>query len=257
MKTKNTLLKYSILIFCIANLLLVVLISIIFSLDYVPFQLAPGIFALILVWISGGKKGLSGLFQKLKYDKDFNKWYWFALLAPLAVCFISYVASSLIESDRLLFPNLHEPFYVFLIECLVIIIGSYGEEIGWRGFLLPKLQERHSLLTSSLIIGLVWGIWHLQLRFGLPVFFVYLFLVMELSLVFSWITNKTGNNILAAVILHSTFNISTLFFYGHIFSANTPRNDTMLLLYVTIVLILLVPCGFIVKNMLYSQKTTQ
>ena len=57
----------------------------------------------------------------------------------------------------------------------LIILGSCGEELGWRGFMLPQLLKKHSLFTSSLLIGIFWGIWHLNILLGVPVFLYILF----------------------------------------------------------------------------------
>lgn len=247
--------KHPVLCFISINLLVVIIIAVIFSLEYVPIPLLPGLFAILITAISRGQIGVKCFLRDTRYKKENTGWYLFALFAPFLFCLLSFIIYSFIENTKFITPTFNDP-HLYLFEFIFIVIGSYGEEIGWRGFMLPQLQKRHSLLVSSLIIGLVWGIWHLKLMFGVPVFFVYLFLVMELSFVFSWITKKTSNNILAAIILHSSFNASALFFYSNIFMANTPQNNLMLSLYGSMVIILLIPCSFILNIMLHSQKHT-
>ncbi|MEW6741845.1 MAG: type II CAAX endopeptidase family protein [Planctomycetota bacterium] len=95
--------------------------------------------------------------------------------------------------------------------CAVIGEGLIGagliEEIGWRGFALPHLQRRCSALVSSLIIGVVWGFWHLPnfvllspIEWGLVAACVANLTAM--SVVFTWAYNTTGGSLFAIVLLH-------------------------------------------------------
>jgi membrane protease YdiL (CAAX protease family) len=81
---------------------------------------------------------------------------------------------------------------------LVVTIGGGFEEPGWRGFALPRLQLRHSPIRATLILGLVWGIWHIPL-YGLgfvgPICFVFFY---------TWLYNRTGS-ILLCILLHASF----------------------------------------------------
>lgn len=82
------------------------------------------------------------------------------------------------------------------------------EEIGWRGFALPHLQRRYSALVSSLIIGVAWAFWHfpnLVLPSDRPPWWhllAFVPLTVALSLVFTWVCNSAGGNLLAVVVLH-------------------------------------------------------
>jgi membrane protease YdiL (CAAX protease family) len=81
---------------------------------------------------------------------------------------------------------------------LVVTIGGGFEEPGWRGFALPRLQARHTPLKATLILGLVWGGWHLPL-YGLgavgPLLFVFFY---------TWLYNRTGS-VLLCILLHASF----------------------------------------------------
>lgn len=100
--------------------------------------------------------------------------------------------------------------------------GPLGEEIGWRGFALPRLQQRFDPLRSSLILGVVWGVWHFPLHFqgfydSLAAFspnlmFALLMRVgstVVLAIVLTWLYNRTGGNLLLMVVLHTATNLST------------------------------------------------
>jgi membrane protease YdiL (CAAX protease family) len=87
-----------------------------------------------------------------------------------------------------------------------------GEELGWRGFLLPCLQSRFSALTASLLVGVVWGLWHLPLFFipgpgwsDIPIW-SYMLCAVSTSVISAWIVNSTGGSTLMATVLHLALN---------------------------------------------------
>ena len=83
------------------------------------------------------------------------------------------------------------------------------EEFGWRGFALPKLQEHFSALTSSLLLGLLWGLWHLPLTlaYGDPVF-PFLLKITAISVLITWVFNNTRGSMLLAMLCHASLNAS-------------------------------------------------
>ena len=110
--------------------------------------------------------------------------------------------------------------YPFLFVAIFFGGGPLGEEIGWRGFALPRLQARFGPLRASLILGLLWAFWHLPhfltsaqrggpgmslsvLYFNLPVFLV---MVVALSIVFTWVFNRTEGSLFIAMLLHASIN---------------------------------------------------
>jgi len=94
--------------------------------------------------------------------------------------------------------------------------GPLGEEPGWRGFALPRLQSRHGPLVGSLILGPLWGLWHL------PMFFtgwneptvlnvvVYLLSTTSLAVAYTWAFNNTKGSVLIAILIHAAFNCATV-----------------------------------------------
>jgi membrane protease YdiL (CAAX protease family) len=82
-----------------------------------------------------------------------------------------------------------------------------GEEIGWRGFALPRLQQRYGPLKASLLLGLGWGLWHLPmfLMAGVPFGWLLLGMVLFLvpgSVIYSWVFNRTRGLLPVAIIMH-------------------------------------------------------
>ena len=91
----------------------------------------------------------------------------------------------------------------------IFLWGGGNEELGWRGFALPYLQETYSPFVSSLIIGVVWAIWHLPV--GLiestgSNHLIAIITVIGISIVTTWVYNNTGGSVLATMVLHAGVN---------------------------------------------------
>lgn len=93
------------------------------------------------------------------------------------------------------------------------------EELGWRGYALDRFQEKQSALTSSVILGIAWSLWHLPLFFvqgsyqaslgvGTLAFWLFVIGIVPLNLPFTWIYNNTGRSTLAVILFHSMVNFT-------------------------------------------------
>lgn len=93
------------------------------------------------------------------------------------------------------------------------------EELGWRGYVLDRLQERHNALISSLILGVVWSLWHLPMFFiegsyqaGLGIgtleFWLFFLSIVPLTFVFTWIFNNNHRSTLAVILFHAMVNFT-------------------------------------------------
>ena len=90
--------------------------------------------------------------------------------------------------------------------------GPFGEELGWRGFALPRLLNGRSALVAGVILGIIWGVWHLpafliggtpQNSMSFPLFIVG---AVGISVLMTWAFKGTGSSVLSAVLIHWTFN---------------------------------------------------
>ena len=98
------------------------------------------------------------------------------------------------------------------LPLILLLGGPMGEEFGWRGYALPALQARLGWRGASLVLGLVWGVWHLPLFLIAgtaqahvpPVLF--LLSVVALSVVLAWLVNRTEGSVVAALLLHTAVN---------------------------------------------------
>lgn len=102
---------------------------------------------------------------------------------------------------------------VFPIFALLTLLLAYGEEVGWRGYLLPVLQTRLNALTASLVLGVAWSVWHLPLvalpggenaGFPLPLWMI---AIVSMAVVYTWLYNNTGGSVLAVTLFHGGMNV--------------------------------------------------
>lgn len=140
---------------------------------------------------------------------DFFRAFIWQLLA-----FVLVVGAYLVINEKslnsLTFINLGSVFLVFVIT---LTAGPMGEELGWRGYALGVFQKRHSPLGSSLILGVLWGFWHLPLwlitgfsGFDLFIYiFSFLLAIISTSILITYFYNKS-KNILIAMWIHFCFN---------------------------------------------------
>lgn len=99
---------------------------------------------------------------------------------------------------------------------LVLAVLIVGEEIGWRGFLLPYFLQRHGPFLSAVVIGEIWAIWHLPNfllpgcpHYNLP-FVAFALLTIFYSVLFAWLYLKTAGSLLVATVFHAALNLFSL-----------------------------------------------
>jgi membrane protease YdiL (CAAX protease family) len=101
-------------------------------------------------------------------------------------------------------------FTVFLPQAVfAILTASFAEELGWRGFALPRLQQRYGPVLGTVILGTLHGLFHLPAfftgllgPFSLPKFAGFLFTAIAVTFVFTWIFNHTKGSVLLATLTH-------------------------------------------------------
>jgi len=109
---------------------------------------------------------------------------------------------------------------VILFFLYNIIYGGLSEEPGWRGFALPRLQAKFSPLVSSLILGVIWAVWHAPGRFGgieaksLSDTLVEWVLIVLVTVIFTWLFNRTKGSILVTALVHPAMNTTGNFLAG-------------------------------------------
>ncbi len=179
-----------------------------------PRQWGLPIGAVIVVWASDSslRKWLDRVLQW-----RLSPWvYLGALVFPVIVTNLQPVLAGLGGGSVSYAPpaRLHLVFGFFLLN--VFVFGGI-EEFGWRGFLQPELQERLSVLTASLVVGVLWWAWHLPLFLGHPNFtpdllFVieYTLFVLGVAMILGALVNFTDGAVIPAILLHAAVNVGSI-----------------------------------------------
>jgi membrane protease YdiL (CAAX protease family) len=175
----------------------------------------PMLAALIMTGLTKGKSGIADIFERL-FKWRMRPIWWIVALSPLAgylvIVMIQRIISGVWADLSLLgevnfLPNLGG-------GALLLWIFTYGigEEIGWRGYALPRLQEKMSSLSATLVLGALWALWHLPIFFYLfdPAIAIgWFFGLMSGAIVFTWLYNSTDGSLLAVALWHGAFNFIT------------------------------------------------
>lgn len=187
---------------------------------------SPAIAGIFLVWRHYGLKGLASFFRRLTLWRTTAIW-WLFLIAGIPLLF--YISAALQGPIRDPFP--FSPWYQVLPALALALFVGPLEEFGWRGVALPLLQRRFAPFWASLILGAIWGIWHIPafLIGGTPQsawdFAPYFIGVVALSVILTPIFNSARGSLLIPFVFHFQINnplwpdaqpLDTLFF---IFSA--------------------------------------
>ena len=164
--------------------------------------------------------GVAALLAPLVAWRTSPRWYLVALLLFPIASGVGLVLLLLVGVQLPNFPARGSgPQAAVLVTVFVstaLFGGPLGEEIGWRGYALPQLLSRHSPLTSSLILGLVWGAWHAPLHLrgvydasvarGWVGVGLRLISSVGLAVIFTWLYQRCGRSLLIMVLLHTSLN---------------------------------------------------
>jgi membrane protease YdiL (CAAX protease family) len=172
----------------------------------------PSVLGIVLTAMVFGRGALRKLLARLLIWRVDPRWYLVVVLGPAALAGGVVALNTLLGGPAL---SLGMPLLgVAIFLAFSIFPGSaLGEEIGWRGYALPRLQAGRSALGASLILGVLWGLWHLPLWLtGEPgrtpiLYAAFVVSTISLSVILTWVYNSTGGSLLMVVLLHATFNL--------------------------------------------------
>ena len=171
---------------------------------------APNIAAITVVSMTIGWSGISDLFARLCRWRV-RPWVWIVARGFYPALMVVVEILGLAFGDPLPGPQNFRAFAAGLVYLPLIALGPLGEELGWRGFLLPRMLDRMRSLTAALIVGAIWMVWHLpafifmsdlpQSDMSLPIFIVG---GLALSVFITWLFQNARHSILIAGIIPHT-----------------------------------------------------
>lgn len=191
-----------------------------FQIFFIIKSFGPAIAAYIMSRVLDGPQGVQALKDRIRRWRVAWQWYAFILLGVPALMLLGIIVLPGAMSSFIGLPPNFAISYVISFIVIAFGGGPLGEEPGWRGFALPRMQARYGVLKANLLLGLMWTFWHLPdfltvAQKGGPgsdplVLFngllVFLLEVMALTIFFTWVFNNTAGSVFIAIVLHASYN---------------------------------------------------
>jgi uncharacterized protein len=179
---------------------------------------APTVAALLLVRIIAGRKRTGAVKDLLRRAVEMNfswKWYLFAVLLAPVLMGTAYICTRVATGFTPGLEIFRKPYLVFIFLPYILFLGGpLGEELGWRGYALPRLLRRFRPISASLILGGIWAVWHLPQFFmegtvqSLIPFYGYAIVTVFNSIFITVLFLQTGGSVFAAILYHLFSNFS-------------------------------------------------
>jgi membrane protease YdiL (CAAX protease family) len=180
----------------------------------------PMLSALSVTAATEGSDGIRQLLAGLLKWRVGLGWILFSTLSPIALFAVAAIvgyATSGTGPDLALLGEVDYLPYLGIVGAFLLWLLTFGlgEEVGWRGYALPRLQQGHSALTATLMLGVAWALWHLPAFFykdtyvamglvaGLPLLFLS---ILAASIIFTWLYNSTRGSLLMVILFHALFD---------------------------------------------------
>jgi membrane protease YdiL (CAAX protease family) len=245
MQNKKLYIKFFMITFLWSWLLLA--IPIILKLGY------ENVVTKILFVVAGIAPSSTGIILVLKdkdknYIKDFRKrildfrlisgkWYLFIftvipITSGIAVL-LNFLLTKNIPDFKFLENLLNNPFSIIIFALYMLLFGPVAEEIGWRGYALDHLEKKYGWISSSLILGFFWALWHLPMFFikgtyqydllnkSVFLFIDFYIAIFAMSIIMDWVYNNNNRSILSGILVHFCIN-----FFGE--ALDLPENAMLL-----------------------------
>jgi len=179
----------------------------------------PMLAALIVTLAARGPAELHTLLARVIRWRAAREYYLFAVAAPITIFAIIVVLTWIARGTPPDLALLGEADYlgalgVLPVLALWMVTFGLGEEVGWRGFALPRLQSMHSALRASLVLGLFWAVWHVPAIFYRDTYMAMGWMVVPMlltvaavgSVVYTWLFNGTRGSLLLVILFHGLFD---------------------------------------------------
>jgi len=185
-------------------------------------EAAPGLTAIFLTYLAHGQQGVLQLMKSITYWRV-NPFYYYLITVLMALFYLASIGTTALQGQVIpslnsLYPEkyfgfLGMKFYGIAMVPIFTLLYYLCEEIGWRGYALPKLMQRYDAFTAAVIIGIVWSLFHIPLMnfstfISHPInFALYLIYTIMSSLFLSWLYLKTNGSLLLVSLSHGISDI--------------------------------------------------
>jgi membrane protease YdiL (CAAX protease family) len=175
----------------------------------------PAMGAFVVTAVIEGKEGVARLARRIVLWRAGLIWYLFVLVGLPAIQTLGTIVLPGVLASATAMSVLPElaSYAVFFVYPALIIGGPLGEEIGWRGFALPRLQEKFGPMMASLLLGVLWAFWHWPIwisgQWAQPTLgniATYIFWITAANFIYTWVFNNTRGSILMAILVHASMD---------------------------------------------------
>lgn len=175
----------------------------------------PSTIAVIITGFIYRKEGIKRLLKGIIKWRVNPLFYFYVIFFWMGIFYSSAVIDTLLGYKNK-FSLATNPYYIIGLYIFITFLGGpLGEELGWRGFLLPRLQNKTNPFCASIIIGFIWTFWHWPLFFipgtaqhEIP-FILFLLEFVCFATLITWVYNKTNGSLLLTILFHAALNTST------------------------------------------------
>lgn len=170
----------------------------------------PGILALAFTLRAEGDRGVRAIFCRIAKWNVSGRWYAFAILFIPVVKLVAALMHRILTSAWPRFGD--TPIVLMFAALLVSTWVQAGEEVGWRGYALPRMSQRLGIGPASALLGIIWAAWHLPLFFypGSDLrgqsFGLYFAQVIAISIIIGWLYWRTKGSLLIVMLFHAAVN---------------------------------------------------
>jgi len=192
----------------------------------------PGVGSYISIYTLEGREAIKKHFKKF-FSLKFGWEVWLTILLGIGImAFIAWIIPEFIGENRVQMPfsNIYTlPLFFIVLLIYSTFLNGGNEEIGWRGYILPYLENKYGLIIGSLILGIIWSIWHIPMWFihGMNHmymnFLAFMFFCIGYSFIFSWIIKISGNRLFSGLVAHGLVNLYFSLFPVVIHEENNPQ----------------------------------
>ena len=174
----------------------------------------PFLSAFFMTGVTEGRIGIGRLLRRIVLWRVGLRWYLFGLLGIPAILVLSVIVLPGAMASFQGLASLAPLPFLSLLVYVFFLGGPFGEETGWRGFALPRLQTMHGPLIGSLILGPIWALWHLPIfwvpawNFPPTILNIVMFVIAAIAftIVMTWVFNNTRGSLFMAVLVHTSFD---------------------------------------------------